>query len=270
MVEFYVAFLLFVLGFISRESPLQRREDKQLDGLLVTKHHNYILLSHHKQINDSRPLNFNEVKLGVKNMKCAIKKCLWCNVMSEGFSNDLMRICRVFGGRTRVIYQGAIIGTRLVLNNIFLLKKNSWLVTQPRGWCLKTAIIFPYYKLFFHKPTKIYQKPTHVHMLINHAKYCKNFDDFFLKLCLNFELSQKWIYNFISLFQIDPEILKFMNFSGMFKNCWNAKPEIHVNSINLSLRVLILFICISSQDYTRIHVRKVRRIFKQLAFWFSW
>ena len=72
----------------------------------------------------------------------------------------------------------------------------------------------------------------------------------FLKLCLNFELSQS---NFISQFQMDPTILKFMNFSGMFKNCRNAKPEIHVNSINLSLRVLILFICISSQDYTRIH-----------------
>ena len=45
-------------------------------------------------------------------MKCAIK-CLWrpvCNVMSEGIGNDLMRICRVFGGRAGVIYQGAITG----------------------------------------------------------------------------------------------------------------------------------------------------------------
>ena len=163
---------------------MQQREDKQLDGLLVTKHHNYILLSHHKQINDSRPLNFNEVKLDVKNMKCAIKKCLWCNVMSEGFSNDLMRICRVFGGRTRVIYQGAIIGTRLVLNNIFLLKKKFLARDSAPGLMSKTAIIFPYYKLFFHKPTKIYQKPTHVHMLINHAKYCKNSDQFFFSNCV--------------------------------------------------------------------------------------
>ena len=71
-------------------------------------------------------------------------------------------------------------------------------------------------------------------------------DNYFLKLCLNFECCHK--SNFISQFQMDRTILKFMNFSGMFKNCRNAKPEIHVNSINLSLRVLILFICISSQD----------------------
>ena len=149
MVEFYVAFLLFVLGFISRESPLQRREDKQLDGLLVTKHHNYILLSHHKQINDSRPLNFNEVKLSVKYMKCAIKKCLWCNVRSEGFSNDLMRICRVFGGRTRVIYQGAIIGTRSVLNNIFLLKKKFLARDSAPRLMSKNCNYFPILQIIF-------------------------------------------------------------------------------------------------------------------------
>ena len=63
---FYVAFLLFVLGFISRESPVQPRQDKQLDGTFVTEHNNYILLSHHKQINGAPPLNFNEVKVSVK------------------------------------------------------------------------------------------------------------------------------------------------------------------------------------------------------------
>ena len=51
--------------------------------------------------------------------------------------------------------------------------------------------------------------------------------------------------NFISQFGIDLRISKFMNFSGMFKNCWKLEPKIHVNSINLSLKnTNTLFICI--------------------------
>ena len=77
-------------------------------GLFVTKHNNYILLSHHKQINGAPPLNFNEVKVCVKYEMRYKVECN--NVLSEGIGNDLMRICRVFGGRDRVIYQGAITG----------------------------------------------------------------------------------------------------------------------------------------------------------------
>ena len=62
------------------------------------------------------------------------------------------------GGPGSFIKEPSRGGRAYVLNNIFPLKKNSLLVTQTRG-CLETAIIFPYYKLFFHKPTKIYQKP---------------------------------------------------------------------------------------------------------------
>ena len=33
---------------------------------------------------------------------------------------------------------------------------------------MEAAIIFPYYKLFFHKHTKMIPRRGHVHMLINH------------------------------------------------------------------------------------------------------
>ena len=141
-------FCLFWVLYPGRVQCSRGKTNNQI-GLFVTKHNNYILLSHHKQINDAPPLNFNEVKVSVKyEMRC--KVFLEAGVMSGGIGNDLMRICRVFGGRDGSFIKEPSQGGRAqVLNNIFLLKKNSLLVTQSRG-CLKTAIIFPYYKLFFH------------------------------------------------------------------------------------------------------------------------